>query len=98
ARSRLVKLILPIASMIGRASKLLMSMCSTSVESNSALRVSLIGASFIGNFLRECQGGNGPPQRRVPCKPRAIEGGGRGVNMRRDTPDAPGCSDARTHS
>ena len=43
ARSRLVKLILPIASTIGRASKLVMSICSTSFDSSSALRVSLIG-------------------------------------------------------
>src|ERR1700739_2697328 len=38
AVSRLVKDILPMASMIGRASKLVMSMCSTGVESNWALR------------------------------------------------------------
>src|SRR5436190_3899298 len=45
ARSRLVKLILPIASTIGRASKLVMSICSTSLDNSSALRVSLIWAS-----------------------------------------------------
>src|SRR5690349_17719744 len=42
ARSRLVKLILPIESMMGRASNLVMSICSMGVASSSALRVSLI--------------------------------------------------------
>src|SRR6476646_6136243 len=42
ARSRVVKLILPMASTIGRASKLVMSICSTGVDSRSALRLSLI--------------------------------------------------------
>jgi hypothetical protein len=37
-----VKLILPIESMIGRASNLVMSICSTGLDSSSALRVSLI--------------------------------------------------------
>src|SRR5947209_8679760 len=41
-RSRLVKLILPIASTIGRASNWVMSICSTGVASSSCLRVSLI--------------------------------------------------------
>src|SRR5688500_7832648 len=41
ARSRLVKLILPIASTIGRASKLVRSICSTGLASSSDLRVSL---------------------------------------------------------
>src|SRR6185295_8836594 len=41
ARSRLVKLILPIASTIGRASNLVMSICSTGLDRSSALRVSL---------------------------------------------------------
>ena len=45
--SRLVKLILPIASMIGRASKLVMSICSTVEDSNSALRMSLILVSSL---------------------------------------------------
>ena len=45
ARSRLVKLILAMPSMIGRASKPRMSMCSTAVDSNSALRVSLIAVA-----------------------------------------------------
>src|SRR5688500_6172276 len=83
ARSRLVKLILPIASISGRASKLLMSMCSTSVESSSALRLLVIGASFIGTSSSR---GNGPPLMRVPRKGGAIEGGGAAVNMRRDPP------------
>src|SRR5688500_9589434 len=83
ARSRLVKLILPIASISGRASKLLMSMCSTSVESSSALRLLVIGASFIGTSSSR---GNGPPLMRVPRKGGAIEGGGPAVNMRRDRP------------
>src|SRR3954471_8605722 len=43
-RSREVKLIFFIASTIGRASKLVMSICSTVVESSSALRVSLMGS------------------------------------------------------
>src|SRR5215216_2056059 len=47
-RSRLVKLIFFIASTIGRASKLLMSICSTTFESSSALRVSLI---LVGSFI-----------------------------------------------
>src|SRR3546814_12400182 len=51
ARSRLVKLILPIASTIGRASKLVMSICSTVVDSNSALRTSLVGASGCETVL-----------------------------------------------
>src|SRR6478672_603166 len=41
-RSRLVKLILPIESMIGRASNLVMSICSIGVDSSSALRLSLM--------------------------------------------------------
>src|SRR3982750_1772518 len=41
ARSRLVKLILPMASTIGRASNLVMSICSTGVARSSDLRVSL---------------------------------------------------------
>src|SRR5688500_17091307 len=41
-RSREVKLIFFIASTIGRASKLLMSICSTTLASSSCLRVSLI--------------------------------------------------------
>src|SRR6185503_14850443 len=41
ARSRLVKLILPIASTIGRASNWVMSICSTMLDRSSALRVSL---------------------------------------------------------
>src|SRR6187399_357818 len=83
ARSRLVKLILPIASMIGRASKLVMSMCSTSVESSSALRVSLIGASVMMSSP-VCRRGNGPLGSAVPReRPRPIEGGGARVNMRR---------------
>ena len=40
-----MKLILPIASTIGRASKLVMSICSTVRDSSSALRVSLIWLS-----------------------------------------------------
>src|SRR5690606_29164230 len=68
ARSRLVKLILPMASMIGRASKLLMSMCSTCVESSSALRVSLIGALFIDAVLRSGEGVDTRAGQRRPPK------------------------------
>jgi len=42
-----VKLILPIASTIGRASKLVMSICSTGDDSNLALRVSLAWLSSL---------------------------------------------------
>src|SRR3569623_149075 len=49
-RSRLVKLILPMASTIGRASNLVMSICSTGLDRSSALRVSLIlDSEFIPN-------------------------------------------------
>src|SRR5215207_2680744 len=85
ARSRLVKLILPIASISGRASNLVMSMCSTSVDRSSALRL-LVGASFTGGFLRYGRRGNGSPGAPFPGKRGAIEGGGPGVNMRRDRP------------
>src|SRR3546814_3671468 len=59
ARSRLVKLILPIASTIGRASKLVMSICSTVVDSNSALRTSLAGASGCETVIS-----HSPPSRK----------------------------------
>src|SRR3546814_5102022 len=59
ARSRLVKLIVPIASTIGRASKLVMSICSTVVDSNSALRTSLAGASGCETVIS-----HSPPSRK----------------------------------
>src|SRR6185295_1746729 len=61
-RSRLVKLIFFIASTIGRASKLLMSICSTSVPSSSALRVSLTGTVVIRSspYPRDPGEGRGP--------------------------------------
>src|SRR5688572_76750 len=69
--------------MIGRASKLVMSMCSTSVDSSSALRVSLIGASVMISSP-VCRRGNGPLGSAVPReRPRPIEAGGARVNMRR---------------
>src|SRR5689334_23050515 len=48
AASRLVKLILPQASIIGRASNVVISMCSTTEERSSALRFESILASAIG--------------------------------------------------
>src|SRR6478609_1758645 len=51
-RSRLVKLISAIASTIGRASKLVMSICLTCFESSSALRVSLIGGFAAAVLVR----------------------------------------------
>src|SRR3546814_8549883 len=90
--SRLVKLIFFIASTIGRASKLLMSICSTSVDSSSALRVSLMRASVVilvsmnslpsrlreglGEGVSECRGGTCPP----PGPPAS----GRGVKLQRN--------------
>src|SRR5437773_1201454 len=81
ARSRLVKLILPMASISGRASNLVMSMCSTSVDSNSALRL-LVGASVMGPPV--IVGATGRHERRFPGKGGPIEAGGAAVNMRRD--------------
>src|SRR3546814_14534559 len=86
--SRLVKLIFFIASTIGRASKLLMSICSTSVDSSSALRVSLMRASVVilvsmnslpsrlREGVSECRGGTCPP----PGPPAS----GRGVKLQRN--------------
>src|ERR1700761_6559991 len=75
-RSREVKLIFFIASTIGRASKLVMSTCSTTVESSSALRVSLIGDwSFMVSLPRIEKGDAGLSPRRewVPCWPKPLQ-------------------------
>src|SRR3954454_14921725 len=55
ARSRLVKLILRIASTIGRASKLVMSICSTGLDRSSCLRVSLtVERSISSSVVMSC--------------------------------------------
>src|SRR5690242_8880606 len=66
-RSRLVKLIFPIASMIGRASNLVMSICSTGVDNNCCLRVSLIAdPSISSSVVISCS--NGAASERVAAK------------------------------
>src|SRR5687767_5695115 len=82
ARSRLVKLILPIASMIGRASNEVMSIWPTSLDKSSALRVSLtLVRSIRVSVVIACSTGNVP--RRRPGSRSLF--GGLGPGLRRGT-------------
>src|SRR3954467_10974715 len=71
AVSRLVKDILPMESMIGRASKLVMSMCSTGVESSWALRLDFdFALAMVGWSVRgESQGNKKGHRTRVTAGP-----------------------------
>src|SRR5579859_370335 len=84
AASRLVKLILRIASITGRASKAAMSTCSTVVVSSSALVLvgAFIGSTSLPSPLRGGGGGGG-----LECS--VAEGGNWGEQRLRRAPPAP---------